>query len=143
MKIIGVKIVKRKIIKNKKGNIFKYISSHDSFIKKFGEVYINELKKGKTKGWNLHKKNKCYLIVILGSINFHLIDGRKKSRSYNREMKLNLSKAPFRLLIIPPGVWFSFFAPKKDSSIINFLEVVHTDKETQKSEKIKSYLIKN
>ena len=29
------------------------------------------------------------------------------------------------------------------SSIVNFLETVHTDKETQKSEKIKSYLIKN
>ena len=83
------------------------------------------------------------MIVVLGSIDFHLIDGRKKAKSYNREMIINLSKSPFRLLIIPSGVWFSFFAPKKDSLIINFLENAHTDKETQKKEKIKSYLIQN
>ena len=48
MKIIGIKIIKKKLIKNNKGDILKYISRKDTFFKKFGEIYFNHIKPKKT-----------------------------------------------------------------------------------------------
>ena len=70
MKIIGLKILKQKIINNKKGDILKFISKKDSFFKKFGETYFTEIKKNKTKGWNYHKKNN-FLVLIKYCIKFY------------------------------------------------------------------------
>ena len=56
MKIIGLKILKQKIVNNKKGDILKFISKRDIFFKKFGETYFTEIKKNKTKGWTIIRK---------------------------------------------------------------------------------------
>ena len=106
MKIIGVKIISKNIIKNNKGSIFKYISSRDSYFKKFGEIYFNQINKNKTKGWILHKETKCILSLIYGRIIFHLIDGRKKSKTFNKETKFSLNENSFKIIIVPPGVGF-------------------------------------
>ena len=74
MKIIGFKEIDKKIIKVKKGDILKYLSKKDKFFSGFGEVYFSEIKKNKTKGWNLHKKNTCILSVPFGSVVFNFID---------------------------------------------------------------------
>ena len=141
MKIIGIKIIKKKIIKNKKGDILKYISRNDIFFKKFGEVYFKEIKKNKTKGWNCHKKNKCLLLVPYGKVKFHFVDGRKKSKSFNHESKIILNKNKLRILSIPPGIWFSFKSLAKLSIVANCLENPHSDKGTLKSKKIKNITI--
>ena len=101
MKIKNVKIHLRKLIKNKKGNILKYISKKDVFIKQFGEVYFSYINKNKTKGWNLHKKNKCFIICLYGQVLVHLIDQRKLSKSFNQEMKINLNSSKGKILEIP------------------------------------------
>ena len=49
MKIIGLKILKQKIVNNKKGDILKFISKRDIFFKKFGETYFTEIKKKQNK----------------------------------------------------------------------------------------------
>ena len=143
MKIIGIKIFKKKLIKNKKGNILKYISKKDKFIKKFGEIYFSYLKKNKKKGWNYNKTNNCFLICISGKVKIHLIDGRKNSKSYNKELKINLNQNLGKVLKIPPGIWFSLISSKKDSILSNFLENVYEKKESIKKDLIKNYYIKN
>jgi dTDP-4-dehydrorhamnose 3,5-epimerase-like enzyme len=143
MKITGIKIFKKKLIKNKKGNILKYISKKDKFIKKFGEIYFSYLKKNKKKGWNYHKKNNCFLICISGNVKIHLIDGRKNFKSYNKELKINLNQNLGAVLKIPPGIWFSLISPKKDSILSNFLENVYEKRESIKKDLIKNYYIKN
>ena len=45
MLIKGIKIFEKKIIKGKKGDILKYVSSKDKFLKHFGEIYFSYLKK--------------------------------------------------------------------------------------------------
>ena len=75
MKINGLKVYKQKIIKNKKGDIFKFLSKKDIFYKKFGEIYFSEIIRNKTKGWNFHKKNTCLLAVPYGKVIFNFIDG--------------------------------------------------------------------
>ena len=81
MRIIGLKKIKKKIMKNSKGDILKYVNKKDYFFKKFGEIYFNEIKLNKRKGWNLHKKNTCIISIIYGKVEFKFIDGRNKSSS--------------------------------------------------------------
>ena len=45
MKAKLYKIHKNKVFRNKKGMIVKFISQKNSFFKRFGEVYLNYIKK--------------------------------------------------------------------------------------------------
>lgn len=138
----GVKIFKTKIIYNKKGNILKYISKKNNFIKKFGEVYFSYIKKGKQKGWNLHKKNNCFLICVEGKVQLHLIDGRKHKRIQKKRKTIYLQKNKPQIIKIPPGIWFSFKAIKCNSILSNFMELTHKKNESIKSNIINGYIIK-
>ena len=142
MKIIGLKKIKIKVINNKKGDILKFISKRSNFFKSFGEIYFTEIKNKQTKGWNLHKKNKCLLSVCYGKVIFNFIDGRKKSRSFNKLEKMVLDKKNHGIIVVPPGIWFSFTTKNKISVIANLLNNPHSDNETLKMNKIKNYKIK-
>ena len=141
MKINGVETFDLKIIKNSKGDILKFLSKKDKFFRGFGEVYFSEIKKKKIKGWYFHKKNTCIITVPFGKVIFHLIDGRKKSKTFNRELKILISKRRLKVLIIPPGIWFSFQSLSNISIITNFSNKVHSKMESKKSEIIKNIKI--
>ena len=142
MKIIGVKKKTAKIFKNQKGDLIKFISKNNPNLKSFGEIYFNEIKYKKKKGWIKHKKNQCIFSVVYGEIDFKLIDDRKKSKTFGNEDNVRLNKRSHSILIIPPGIWFSFTTIKKKSILANLIDSVHSDKETLKSNKIKNYYIK-
>ena len=142
MKIVGVKKIKKKIFNNLKGDLLKFVSKKDYFFKSFGEIYFNEINKNKKKGWIKHKKNQCIFAVAFGEINFKLVDGRKKSKSFNKEDNISMSTKNHSGLVIPPGVWFSFATDSKKAVILNLIDRVHSDKEVQKQNRIKNYLIK-
>ena len=142
MKIIGVKKIKVKSFKNSKGNLYKYVSKKSSYFKSFGEIYLNEINYKMKKGWILHKKNSCIITVSYGIVKFKLVDGRKKSKSFNKEDNITMSTKKHSVLVIPPGVWFCFTTELKKSVILNLIDRVHSDKETAKQNQIKNYFIK-
>ena len=59
MTVKSIKIINNKIIKNPKGDIIKFLNRKSKLFSRFGEVYFSEIKKNKTKGWNIHFKSKC------------------------------------------------------------------------------------
>ena len=136
MKINGLKKINIKIFKNKKGDLIKYLSVKNRFFKKFGEIYFSEIKKGQIKGWNLHKRYKCHIAVISGSFIFNFVDNRKKSKTYLKRDKVNLSKKNYGVLIIPPNIWFNFTTKNKISLIVNTLNYPHSDLEIKKTKKL-------
>ena len=136
MKISGLKKINIKIFKNKKGDLIKYLSSRDSFFKKFGEIYFSEIKKNQIKGWNLHKRYRCHLAVISGSVTFNFIDSRKNSKTYLKKEKITLSKKNYGVLLVPPKIWFSFTTKNKVSLVVNTLNYPHLDSETKKIDKL-------
>ena len=142
MKIIGVKKIKVKSFKSYKGNLYKYVSKKSSYFKSFGEIYLNEINYKMKKGWILHKKNLCIITVSYGNVKFKLIDGRKKSKSFNKEDNITMSTKKHSVLVIPPGVWFSFTTELKKSVILNLFDRVHYDHEATKQNQIKDYFIK-
>ena len=56
MTVKSIKIINGKILKNKKGNLIKYISKKNYFFKCFGEIYFNEIKFKKKKAGIFTKK---------------------------------------------------------------------------------------
>ena len=128
-----VKVLKNRIIKNKKVSIIKYISNKEKNFLGFGEVYFSEIKYKKTKGWNYHKKYTCIITVPLGLVEFSIFNSKK------RLIKKKISKK--EILIIPPKNWFSFKSLKKNSLVANFINGIHLDKETKKSNLINNIKI--
>ena len=142
MKIIGVKKIPVKVFKNQKGDLLKFVSKKNSYFKSFGEIYFTEINQKKKKGWIKHKKNQCIISVAYGEINFKLIDDRKKSKTYGQEENVKMNKNKHSVLIVPPGIWFSFSTVKKKSILVNLINSVHSESETLRSNKIKNYYIK-
>ena len=103
---------------------------------------LTKLNKTKKKGWIQHKKNHCLFSVAYGKVNFKLIDGRKNSLSFEAEENITLSKNKHNILLVPPGVWFSFTTKEKKSVIVNLINKPHSDKESIKSDNINGYRIK-
>ena len=118
-------------------NILEYISKKEIFFRGFGEIYFNKIYKKKVKGWILHKKNTCIFYCIVGSVKFHFID------SFGKEKKIILNEKSSKIILVPPKIWFSIESKAKSSTIANFINIPHNDKETIKSEKVKNYTIKN
>jgi dTDP-4-dehydrorhamnose 3,5-epimerase len=142
MKIIGLKKIEQKIIKNRKGDIIKFLSKKSTFYRKFGEVYFSEIIKNKTKGWNYHRKNHCILCVPQGKVEFFFIDGRKESKTYFKENKITIGRNRPYIIKVPPRVWISFKSKEKRSLVVNFMERPHSKNEALKSDLVKNYLIK-
>lgn len=136
MKINGLKKINIKILKNKKGDLIKYLSVKNRFFRKFGEIYFSEIKKGQIKGWNLHKRYKCHLAVISGSVTFNFVDSRKNSKTFLKKEKITLSKKNYAVLLVPPKIWFNFTTRDKVSLVANTLNYPHLDSETKKIDKL-------
>ena len=124
----GVKVINLKIIKNKKGDILKYLSKKDNFFSKFGEVYFSEIYKNKIKGWNLHTKNTCMIVVPSGKVQFTLIKNKQK-----KQKKITIGRKNYKLLIIPPGIWFSFKSLTNTSLVVNCIDRPHSPNEAKKT----------
>ncbi len=127
MSLKKIKIINLKKIENSKGAIIKILNKNDKNFKKFGEIYFSEIKKNKIKGWNLHKKFFCHITICYGDLIVKLKNKKSKIK------KIHLSILKPRLLIIPPGIWFSLTS-KKNSMIVNILSGIHDPKESLKKE---------
>tara|TARA_Y100000992_G_C21045402_1_gene386957 strand:+ start:232 stop:621 length:390 start_codon:yes stop_codon:yes gene_type:complete len=123
-----IKKIPLKKIKTKEGDIIKYLDKGKKYFNKFGEIYFSKINKGYIKGWNLHKKTKCYITVPYGSVTFVLKD-LKMIKSKRFEIKDSRPE----LLIIPKNIWFKFFTKKKFSIVMNLIEIKHNKNETRKS----------
>ena len=133
----SIKIFKGKLIKNKKGNIIKFINKKDKFFEKFGEIYFSEIKKNKIKGWNFHKKNTCLITVPFGKVKFIIFNPLSK-----KMQKFILSDKNNNIMKIPPNFWFSFSSLVKKSLIANILNNVHNQLEVKKESVINKIIIK-
>jgi dTDP-4-dehydrorhamnose 3,5-epimerase-like enzyme len=120
-------LVNSQFFKNKKGDVIKYISKKSKYFKKFGEIYFSEIKKNKIKGWIKHTRNTCIICVPSGKVKFFTV-----KENFHDQKKFILSKKINKLLIIPPGYWFSFLSINKISLVANLIDDIHSDNEVIK-----------
>ena len=97
----SIKIKSYRIIKNKKGNIIKFLDKKNNLFLGFGEIYFSEIKKNQTKGWNYHKKNTCTIVVPIGQVLFKIFNSRKK-----KLFQISIGKKNNKNIQIPPDIGF-------------------------------------
>ena len=137
MTIKQIKVIPCKVVKNKKGDIIKYINNKNKLFTQFGEIYFSEIKKNYTKGWNLHKKNNCLISVPFGKVVFTIFNPQKKKLT-----KIILGKKNNKIILIPSGNWFMFNSLTKISIVSNLMDKLHSKKETLKNNIINNIKIK-
>jgi len=126
----SIKLRKNKIIPNQKGDIIKFINKNSKNFSRFGEIYFSEVKKNKTKGWNIHYRYQCILAVPFGEVDFSFFNQKSKQKKIR---KITISKKNNYSIVVPAGTWFSFRSNVKLSIVTNLLSGIHNNKETDKS----------
>jgi dTDP-4-dehydrorhamnose 3,5-epimerase-like enzyme len=118
-----MKKIKLKIINTVGSKILKYLDKKN--YSKVKEIYFSETLYQVEKGWNMHLKTKCFLVVVYGKVKFTVFNKQKK-------LKKNyiLSRKDLSLLVIPKGYWFKYKSLSKPFSIIcNSINIFHNVKE--------------
>ena len=127
MGLSKIKIIKLKVSTNPKGDVLKYLTRKNKYLKKFGEVYFTEIKKNMVKGWNFHKKCWCLLAVPYGKVKFTF------AKNINSKKKIIIiGKKNYSIIVVPPRIWFNFMSIEKISLVVNTLNHVHNKNETLK-----------
>ena len=113
-----------------RGSVFKMMRRDSKYFKKFGEIYFSSIKRDKIKAWSFHKKMTCNLTCIVGSVEIVIYDERTK-----KTFKFLLSRKKYKLLTIPPKLWYGFKnLSKKESIIANFASLPHFKNEVLKKQ---------
>jgi len=122
-----------KIINADEGSVLHFIKDSDIGFKNFGEVYFSTVKKDCIKAWKMHKEMTLNLVVPVGRVLFHFIDGRKDSEKFNKLHSIVLSQNPYFRLTVPPMFWFGFKGLSDGLNLIsNQADLEHDPDEVQR-----------
>tara|TARA_B100000242_G_C43031312_1_gene480494 strand:+ start:123 stop:563 length:441 start_codon:yes stop_codon:yes gene_type:complete len=122
-----------KIINAEEGSVFHFIKNSDIGFKNFGEVYFSNVEKDCIKAWKMHKEMTLNLVVPVGRVLFHFIDGRKDSEECNKLHSVVLSQDPYFRLTVPPKFWFGFKGLANGLNLIsNQADLVHDPEEVER-----------
>lgn len=116
--ISGVVIVPKQKIFDDRGGIFHMLRANDPEFQKFGEIYFSKVHAGAIKAWHHHSRMVLNYLVVSGSIQLGLFDGRKDSPTFGQQQTIYLDEAKSQLVIVPPGVWNGFKGLGSSSSIV-------------------------
>ena len=123
------------IIEADSGSVYHGVKNTDTGFTEFGEVYFSTVKINKTKAWKLHKEMTLNLFVPIGSVQFCFVDGREKSKTYNKKFGIVLSQNPYIRLTVPPGLWFGFRGISEGLNFIcNVADIPHDPDEVLRKE---------
>jgi len=116
--ILGVKVIPKKKIIDDRGGIFHMLRSDDPEFQKFGEIYFSKIHPGVVKAWHHHSRMTLNYLVVTGSIQLGLWDGRKDSPTYGKSQTIYLDEQNSQLAVVPHGVWNGFKGLGISSSIV-------------------------
>lgn len=130
VKIDGVALQELKIIRDDRGAVLHMVRSDSEHFKGFGEIYFSITNPGVTKAWKKHLRATQLFAVPQGSMKIVMFDGRDGSKTKNALMETVLSVDHYRLLKIPPGIWYGFQAVSKEPAMIaNCCDLKHDPSE--------------
>lgn len=116
--IEGVKITPKRKIIDDRGAIFHMLTVKDPEFQKFGEIYFSKIHPGVVKAWHHHSKMHLNYLVVVGSIQLALWDGRKNSPTYGVTQTIYMDEQNSQLVTVPLGVWNGFKGLGVSSSIV-------------------------
>lgn len=116
--IQGVQLLPKKKLIDDRGAIFHMLRRDDPEFQSFGEIYFSKIHPGVIKAWHHHSRMTLNYLVVTGSIQLGLWDGRKDSPTYGQQQTIYLDEQMSQLAIVPPGVWNGFKGLGASSSIV-------------------------
>ena len=124
----NIKLIKEKILRNSKGNIFRFINKNQTGYKGFGEVYFSWINSYKIKAWKKHSQMTMNLSVPVGKVKFKFVDQKTM-----KTKTVVTGKDNYFRITVPPGIWFGFKnLSKRPSLVVNFSNIKHRDKEVKR-----------
>ena len=133
--IDGVILTPLKRIYHPKGSIYHGLKKSGVGFAGFGEAYFSEIKGGKVKGWNRHKKMILNLVVPIGEVTFVIYDDIEESGSKGKFFKVTLSQTNYQRLTVPPGLWLAFKGIGSSTNLIlNVANMEHDSNELDRME---------
>ncbi|HWA24559.1 MAG TPA: dTDP-4-dehydrorhamnose 3,5-epimerase family protein [Lacunisphaera sp.] len=130
--IEGVAIHPLKVLADGRGAVLHMLRGDVSLGAKFGEIYFSEVNPGVVKGWKKHLQMTQRLAVPVGRVQFVIYDGRPGSTTRGQLASWTLGRPEhYRLLVIPPGVWYGFQGIAPGPSLIaNCADLPHDPAES-------------
>jgi len=116
--IQGVIITDLKIISDKEGAVLHMLRCDDPIFCQFGEIYFSKILPGAVKAWKLHKKMTLNLAVPVGKVKLVLYDNRVEPKTNGVVKEIILSEENYKLVTIPPLIWFGFKAIGKETAFL-------------------------
>ena len=100
----------------------------------FGEIYFSEIYADCVKAWKRHKKQAQLFAVPAGEIRIALYDARPDSSTKSALAVLRLGRPDnYRLLSIPPGIWYGFQCLSPTPALIcNCANLAHEPDEAER-----------
>jgi dTDP-4-dehydrorhamnose 3,5-epimerase len=106
--IEGMRVAPLKIFDGAQGSVLHALRSDANGFAGFGEAYFSTVAQGAVKGWKMHMRMVCNLVVPVGAVRFVVHDAREGSTTHGVQSEVLLSRADYRRLTLPPGLWFAF-----------------------------------
>ncbi len=125
--IEGVISVPLKVIEDDRGAVLHMLRADSQHFNGFGEVYFSQVNPGAVKGWKRHRLMTQRFAVPMGRIKIVIHDDREGSPTRGRTEEHILGRPDaYRLLIIPPMLWYGFQGLGKAPSVMtNCSDIPH------------------
>tara|TARA_B100000945_G_scaffold321484_1_gene336341 strand:- start:769 stop:1227 length:459 start_codon:yes stop_codon:yes gene_type:complete len=128
----GMSIRNLSVVENEKGSVLHMIRSDSEYFEKFGEIYFSEVMPNVIKGWKKHKITTQNFVVPVGRIKLVLYDQRQDSGTSEMVFETELGRNNYKMITIPPQIWYGFQGLSNDVSIIaNLIDNPHDPEESE------------
>ena len=84
---------------------------------KFKQISHSKINESIQKGWHVHKKQYHWNYLLKGKIQVLLLDLRKKSKTYKKQVKFIITEIKLMLYFFPPHVAHGHVTLEKDNHI--------------------------
>lgn len=133
--IEGVVVTPLKQIRDARGAVMQMLRVDSPRFEAFGEVYFSSVKQGVIKAWKKHRLMIQNFAVPVGSIRLVIYDDRAGSTTRGGMLETSIGAESYRLVRIPPLVWYGFqgLGPG-ESMIANCASIPHDPRESENLE---------
>lgn len=133
--IHGVLTLDLGVIPTEGGPVLHMLRSDSPLFTRFGELYFSEVEPGAVKAWKRHTRQTQHFAVPAGRMQVVIHDSRPGSPTHGATEVFLLGRPDnYRLLRIPPLVWYGFGAVGQVTALLcNCADLPHDPAECQRA----------
>lgn len=131
--IHDVRVTPLKQIEDERGKVMHMVRRDMPGFSGFGEIYFSTINSGAVKAWRRHKQMTLNFAVPCGTIHLVLYDDRTESPTKGKLQEIILGENEYRLVTIPPLLWYGFTAHDSSLAIVaNCASLPHDPAEVER-----------